>query len=836
MGDIDKSHVATNDGAPRKSSGGKVVTGLVAVAALAAAAWAGGWFYVKGKIPQAVAQQAAALKAQGLDVTHGPVTVTGFPFKHNARIENIVVTAVENQGGPAVKAVTTIPWIEGSWAMFSPSKGRLTGAAETSKVDLVLGERTYSGDLKLTNLRGALDGSNAAAVAYDLAADAMSLDLAGAASDPANNVPGLRGLSTKTGPLTFKGSSGSAGASFENALSGFTAVVRSEIPSPDFLTEGLVPAVTTVEIPTLTTKGSREGQTRRGETLLPPLMTVRVKTGEAAEVAIPLNSTNAKLAFAETGQRVEFEASGDALNYAMTQNEGPLTLVTDSRYGKFSFKGYLDKATFAEFDPAKLEAGAIPDFSKVNVRLAYTTSDSAVAMKAQPNAEAEPDPFNAMPPLPPFDLQIASGPGEGVIAVEQGRFDLSGFSRANVFSFSGPAQVSGEIGNLVVKLQGPLTAAEAPQPFAVEYDLDQVTLNEGAWDLIDPTGALDRELNRLRVALSGDVTLHASLGDQEAVERAAQEGRPPFEPGAFKIEDVTIDALGLVAKATGEGALNVANPAASTGEALVSLKDWKPFLQSLVNAGYIPPMALDEAEGLVQALGAPGEAEGETVFRILANEAEGVSINGNPLNALLGLPQGPTDGAGGAWPLEEPQGQEFPFDREEGDLEEQDLGPLLAPEAPADATPAAPADAAPAEPIEAAPAEEAPAEPTEAAPAPDAAPAAPTELQRLEQDVEGAADRLRQEADQGLQQLQEGVDQMREGLPSLDRLEQEGGEAVRQLQDEVEGGAERLRQGVEEGVQQLQDGAREGVDRLERELTPAPTPEAVPAPAPAPAQ
>ncbi len=836
---------------------GKMGKGLVAVVALAAAAWVGGWFFVKGKIPQAVAQQTAALKAHGLDVTHGPVTVTGFPFKHNARIENLVVSSTQEQFGRKVAATTTIPWIEGSWAMFSPSKGQITGMAETSKIDLTLDDRRFSGDLKIVNLRGSADGSDSAAAAYDLAADSLGATLTGALTDAQKLVPGPKDFSVAAGPLTLKGTTGAA-MDLESVLSNFSATTRSAMPNPAFGEEGLVDSVATIGFSSLTSKTSRQGGTQRGEILLPALTDLKIKTGDRPEIALPVKSTNARLSFVDGPEKIDFTLVGDALSYTMTQTEGPITVSSDAGYGKFEFKGSADKATFAQFDAAKLEAGVLPDFSKVDARFEYKAADSYVAMKSTPNEAAEADPFNSMPPVPAFNLDVKSGANSGVVGLQKGVFDISASSAANVFAFSGPAEVSGDVGDLVVNLKGPLLAAEAPQPFVFEYDFDKVNLNEGAWDLIDPTGALDRQVNRLRIAFSGDVVVNASLGDQEALEAAMAAGKAPFFPSRVKIEDVTVDALGLVAKASGEAALDPANPSAPPrGEGLVSLKNWSPFLTSLVNAGFAPPDASAMAEGMIGMLGEENEA-GETVFRIAAGEDGVLTVNDNPMAELPGL-VGAAPSAEEEWPFEE----DLPLDEELNGVEEQELAPLDAPEAQTPAVaPPAPA------PLEAAP----------ALPAP-AAPEGETEgsLERLQQNLEEGAHQLHQEAEQGiqrleegvregvegiqeslpsgerilqdaeggLQQLQQGVEEMREGLPSVDQLRQDAEEGVQHLREGVEEGVQQLQEqapsleeiqrGAEEGAQHLREGVEGGLrnlgdeaERLRQEL--APTAPAAPAP------
>ncbi len=821
---------------------GKLGKGLVAVVALAAAAWAGGWFFFKGKIPQIIAEQTAALKSQGLELSHGPLTVTGFPFKHNARIENLVVSASEVQGGAPVKAVTTIPWVEGSWAMFAPRKGQVTGVAETSRLDLTMGDRRFSGDLKLGNLRGSVEGSSLDAVAYDLAADSIALELAGALTDAQKLVPGLRGLTASSGAVALKGSAGGGSARFENKLTDLRAVVRSEIPNPSPFEEGLVANVASVAFPSLETKSSRQGETRNGEAILPAKIDLRLKTGEAVEVIAPLESVNARVSFAETPQRIDFAMTGDSMRYAMTQNEGPLTLFTDSGYGKFEFKGFADKSSFAEFQRIS-ETGEFPDVSKLGFRVDYKADSSAVLMKATPNEAAEPDPFSGMPPLPPFDLEIKSGPNDGVIALEKGVFDLSGVSKANVFKFSGPADVSGEVGEVFVKLAGPLTASEAPQPFALDYVFDKLSLNEGAWDLIDPTGALDRQVDRLRVALSGDLTLNAGFGDQEALREAVMSGKEPVFPNRIKIEDVTLNALGLAASASGEAFFDAADPnAPPKGEAVAKLKGWEAFLKSLADAGFVPPDAVAMAEGMVGALGETNEA-GETVFRVAAGEDGVLRVNENPLGELPGF-GGPGGGAAPSqeeeWPFEEG----LPLDEELDGVEEQELAPLVAPpyEAPAPEPEAAPAETAP-------------------VPAP-----AETEgsLERLQQEVEEGVQRLEEQvpsleriqrdAESGLDQLRQGVDDLREQAPSVDQLRQGAEEGAEHLRQEVEEGVQRLQEatpsleqiqrGAEEGLQDLRDGAEEGVqrlregvegglenlgdeaERLRRELTPAEAPAA----------
>ena len=807
---------------------GKLGKGLVAVVALAAAAWVGGWFYVKGKIPQALAQQTAALKAQGLEVTHGPVTVTGFPFKHNARVESVTVVGKQEAAGQPLSITAQIPWVEGSWAMFSPSKGQLTGVAETSQVNLTLGAAKLAGPLVLRNLRGSISGGDV--VDYDLAADGIDLSLK-AAADAEASTPRLNAASTQSGAATLKGSAGAGKASFENSFVNLVSRAESLIPNPEPGQTNLVTASMRSEWPSLAMKGQRDGQNRSGEALLPPELKITLSTEGKPEVTIPLRSTNSRMTFAESPTRYDVAWTGDSMGYAVTQVEGPLTMVTDTASGKFDVKGYLDKSTIEQFTPARLEAGQAPDFAKVGFRFDYKSADSTATVKATNDPSVEPAPFSGMPPLPSFDLKVDTGPSEGVIALENGAFNLTGVSAQNKFAFSGPADVSGEIANLTAKIQGPLTPGEQPKPFAFEYDFDKVTLNEGAWDMIDPTGALDRNLNRLRVAFSGDLLINAPLGDQEAAVNAMMEGKQPIAPNALKIDDVTIDALGLLAKATGQAQFDPANPnAPPSGSADVSLKGWQEFLNSLVNAGYAPPDALAMAEGMIGMLGRDGP-DGAKTFNIQVSQSGDLTVNDNPMGPIPGFaPADPADQLfpeDGGSPFEQfeeepPMDQDgFPFDGEGPAVEEQELAPLTAPE-----TEPAPAEE------EAAPAPETePETETEAVPAPVLVdPAQDTPLQTEQEAApveEGTLERIETEARQGAheadQRLQEGVDSLNEHL-------HQGGQEIREgvegLGERIEGGAEHLRQEggqllegagerLNEAGQQIREGAEGLGERIE---------------------
>lgn len=127
----------------------RFITGIIVLALLAAAAYAGYWFFAAHQMGQRLEAQVEIARETGWDIGIGSLTVTGFPRAHRIVATDIDIGAPEAQGGwrastPLAEAEAGAPWDFRSWTLrpyqevlLQPSGGetvRLT--AETASLAL----------------------------------------------------------------------------------------------------------------------------------------------------------------------------------------------------------------------------------------------------------------------------------------------------------------------------------------------------------------------------------------------------------------------------------------------------------------------------------------------------------------------------------------------------------------------------------------------------------------------------------------------------------------------------------------------------------------------------
>ncbi len=140
----------------------------------------------------------------------------------------------------------------------------------------------------------------------------------------------------------------------------------------------------------------------------------------------------------------------------------------------------------------------------------------------------------------------------------------------------------------------PLMAAEGPQPMSFAMTLDDVTLNDGTWDLFDADRAIPRDPMRLELDLAGDLLLGVDLVNFIGLEDAFNGPDMPIG-----IEKLTLNALNLImagVTADGSGAFRFDNTDLETfdgfprpeGSAEINVTGANALLDTLVDAGLVP--------------------------------------------------------------------------------------------------------------------------------------------------------------------------------------------------------------------------------------------------------
>ena len=215
-----------------------------------------------------------------------------------------------------------------------------------------------------------------------------------------------------------------------------------------------------------------------------------------------------------------------------------------------------------------------------------------------------------------------------------GSFTLADLAATLDFPAMGDQPVEIGLGTMSMNSQTPNSAGPDAQPFAYRMELESVTLGDQIWAMLDPAKAFPRAINALAVDLSGDAVFIALPSDTEAFVTAMEDGMPIIV-NTMKLNDLTVDALGLKAKGKGEGTLENNIP---QGTATLGVGGFADFMNSLVKSGRIPPQQAMVVQLMVENFGKLDE-DGETIrFDFAAREGM-IYVNDVPIGEAPMLPQ-----------------------------------------------------------------------------------------------------------------------------------------------------------------------------------------------------
>ena len=155
-----------------------------------------------------------------------------------------------------------------------------------------------------------------------------------------------------------------------------------------------------------------------------------------------------------------------------------------------------------------------------------------------------------------------------------------------------PFPIEVAFGAASARFEFPLLASDAPQPFAYGVSLNELSVVDDIWDLIDPGKQLDRSPVNLAIDLSGELTNSLDLVDPATWEQI-ENGVIPVEPVSVSINELSLGALG--ASITGLGAFTFDNTDLVTipgvprpeGKASARATGLNAAIDQLVGAGLI---------------------------------------------------------------------------------------------------------------------------------------------------------------------------------------------------------------------------------------------------------
>ena len=190
------------------------------------------------------------------------------------------------------------------------------------------------------------------------------------------------------------------------------------------------------------------------------------------------------------------------------------------------------------------------------------------------------------------------------------------------------------IGKVTARTRIPNAAAANPQPFGYRISIENITMADLLWTMMDPAQAYPRELNELVVDVDGTAVFTASPSNAEAFAEAMKSGLP-IDVRTLQFNDLTVDALGLVAKGTGGGSLENDVP---QGTATIGIDGFSGFMESMVKSGRMPPQQAMVVQLMVENFGKMSE-DGKTVrFDFEARDGM-MYVNSLPIGEAPTMPQ-----------------------------------------------------------------------------------------------------------------------------------------------------------------------------------------------------
>lgn len=211
-------------------------------------------------------------------------------------------------------------------------------------------------------------------------------------------------------------------------------------------------------------------------------------------------------------------------------------------------------------------------------------------------------------------------------------------SKMEIVSSGLPFPVGYAIERAKGALTFPISAADEPQPFTLNYALEGLTLADTIWNLFDPQEQLPRDPANLTVDLTGDALVRQNLFDpsfgeqmqdyaeqMENAEPGAEIAPPPspFQPQTVTINKVALQAVGVDAEVTGDLTLPEAEGEMPVGTVEGSFTGVNGLLDKLVAMGLLPQEQVMGARMMIAMFARPAEDNPEKLNTTLELREDG---------------------------------------------------------------------------------------------------------------------------------------------------------------------------------------------------------------------
>ncbi len=323
-----------------------------------------------------------------------------------------------------------------------------------------------------------------------------------------------------------------------------------------------------------------------------------------------------------TNRTFGLDVKADLLAYATSQDDPGMQLKQSTKSETQGIELSFDLVL-----PTTIALTAIASPTDFATALNEGLSVSMVTKQGDSNGTMKQE--NAFMPL---DLVMQAGGGEATALFNKDAFSVKSMAAGlNIESAAGalPVPVKVTSGPMEFGMTSPVIANEAAGDFGFVLKLSQFSLNEEAWAMFDPNGALPRDAADVAIDISGKTKI-----DIPAMIAAGDAGAPPVMPAP---ESLNITELGLKvagAALAGTGAFTFDNSVGMPmplGEANVTVTGANALIDGLIKTGLL---AEEDALGARMMMGmffVPGANADELTSKIEAKEGMQILVNGQPL-------------------------------------------------------------------------------------------------------------------------------------------------------------------------------------------------------------
>ncbi|WP_164660775.1 DUF2125 domain-containing protein [Tropicibacter sp. Alg240-R139] len=184
------------------------------------------------------------------------------------------------------------------------------------------------------------------------------------------------------------------------------------------------------------------------------------------------------------------------------------------------------------------------------------------------------------------------------------------------------------------KLDMPIQAGDAPQPFAFGMNLTDFTMSDMIWGMFDPAGALPHDPATVALDTTGTAKVLVDFLDPKVAETLESTGAAPGELNTLKINELLISMVGAKLGATGDFEFDNSNleafdgmPAPS-GVANLELSGANALIDKLIAMGFVSDQDAMGARMMMGLLAVPGDGPDTLKSTIEINKQGHIVANG----------------------------------------------------------------------------------------------------------------------------------------------------------------------------------------------------------------